>query len=235
MAAAQGSLHVDIQTNFNGFLNVHIIFDITVTVSDDLSRLTATVTNNRTTWSPGASTSWGFINFSGLAWSGNQFMQVGTIHGRPENWNAVYDEMRNLSGGVIPNDVIWGVYCSDAASHQPQGIIQSRSTWTKALSPSDFTNGQLNNLELVRYVSRWYLNGSPQITSSADFTINIDDIVWDYFPWAVRHSGWRSCNDGGGVWKRVGAAWSERKNATHGSGNTVFVRKNGSWTPCPEL
>ena len=236
-----GQLHVDFQFDFDGFVSGRLLFDISVDINDEHTQLTATVTNNRSTYQLGSRHSWGFINFAGLLWDGPDFAASGPTLGRPENWNSVMGQMAQLSGWQIPNNVAWGVYASDNNPPTYQGIIATKSVYVKNLTASDFdADGNLKDFALVRYGARWYSSGQQgwpvgsAVTQSGNtFTIHLSDLVTDYFPWAVSGNGWLSCNRPGGGLHRWTGSWSDMKNSTQASRSHVFHQQNG-WQVSPK-
>lgn len=243
MPAAKGQLHAKWENTYSGYLYANIDFMLDVEISDDKSTLTCSVSNNNSTWHPGDATSYGFINFAGLIWYGAGFTAEKHYDQHQETWDEALQWMRQSSNGRIPDDIIWGIYCTDYSTHQPQGTISGRQTYTRQLTPDDFdTDGQIRNLTLVQVARRWYnWQGIPPyginnavLDIAATDSISITDIDWGYFPWATRHSTWRSCNNGGGIWKKTGNSWNKRKNSEHGN-DTSYVLKNGNWAACPKL
>lgn len=236
-----GQLHVDFNQNFNGFMQVHLVFDISVSIDDAHTQLTATITNNRSTYSLGPRTSWGFINFGGLIWDGPAFDATGPTLGRPEDWNSVMGQMAQLSGWQIPDNVAWGIYASDNNPPTYQGTIATKTTFTKALSASDFdADGNIKDFALVRYGSRWYSSGEgghpvgqAVVNSGNDFTIHLSDLVSDYFPWAVWQSNWMSCNRQGGSVQRRSGNWTDAKNSSSIEDSHVFHHAGG-WQISPK-
>lgn len=247
MASARGSLHYELSQTFNGFLTMNLNFDISVEVSDNLDMLTAWITNNNSTWSHGARTSWGFLNFSGMLWDGPMFNVEGVIQGRPENLGAVMDEMNRLSGGQITGNVAWGVYCSDNTPPTYSGTVVGRTVYTRALSPSDFTDGRLNNIPLVRYGARWYSSGEqghpygvPVVSASDSSFLGTIDIPMEYFPCAVNDGGggWLSCDRNGGRFQVLKGVWVDRRNIENSqSRSTTFIRNDAGsgWDVAPKI
>ena len=243
-----GQLHVNYDFNFDGFLIGTLRFDISVDINDDHTKLTATVTNNRTTYEVPPTSGWGFINFAGLLWDGPVFAKDGLpILGRPENWNSVMGQMAQASGWQIPNNVIWGVYASDK-SHS-SGVVAQSSTYVKNLTAQDFdADGNLKDFNLVRYGTRWYSSGQQGsypfpggttpgkavVNSGTTFIIHLSDIVTDWFPWAISRGEWLSCNRSGGGIYRWGGSWREMKNSKQANRSHVFHQSNG-WAVSPKI
>ena len=231
-----GQLHVDYTSDFNGFLTAHLLFDISVDINDDHTKLTATIANNRSTYKPGKKTSWGFINFAGLLWDGPEFIADNLpILGRPEDLNSVMGQMAQASGLQIPNNVIWGVCISDNYPPRYSHIVASKSTYVKNLTTSDFdADGNIKDLRLVRYASRWYSDGTDgtvprraAVASGTTYTIHLSQIVTDWFPWAISRGEWLSCNRSGGGVYRWGGSWKEMKNSKQANRSHVFHQSNG--------
>ena len=59
----------------------------------------------------------------------------------------------------------------------------------------------------------------------------------DYFPFAVNHDGWASCNRAGGHTQQfANGAWVDRKNVAQGTGtNHAHYWDGGAWKLCPEI
>lgn len=210
MAYASGTLDYNENHQFNGFFSVHLVFTLTAEVNDAKNKLTVRVTKNKSTWSSGTRNGFGFINFGGLLWEGAAFGQAAkpTNGFRAESYAPVLAQMRSLSGSKIPNDVIYGVYCSDNAAKTYRGTIQTSYSRSWTLTPSDFDSaGNMKPRRIIRYAARWYSDGQygwpadyAVVNSDTSISIDTDRLHWDYFPFAVRLSGqWKSCNRAGGV------------------------------------
>ena len=233
-----GQLHVDQPFDFDGFLIGTLRFDISVDIDDEHTKLTATVTNNRTTYQPGPNHGFGFINFAGLLWDGPEFIVDGLpLFGnpRPEDLNHVMGQMAQASGWQIPDNVIWGVCISDNYPPTYSHIVASKSTYVKNLTASDFdADGNLKDLRLVRYGARWFSGGQggtkpggAVVNSGNTYTIHLSQIVTDWFPWAISRGEWLSCNRSGGGVYRWGGSWREMKNSKQANKSHVFHQSNG--------
>lgn len=237
-----GRLHVDYETDFNGFMHVHMIFDVLAMVTNNGKRLDCTVQNANITYTPGASSSWGFANFAGIVWGDARFSADGLgfcpSRGSVENYDQVVSQMRSVSNGVIPDSVLWGVVLTDNAAHTVNKTI-AHYTHSFALSAGDFdANGNLHK-RIVSYASRWYNSGTPSVASGSTFTIDTNQLQRpNYYPWSVRKSGsWKSCNRSGGSYNmRSGGAWKGLKNSENTADTQHGVyRKNNGWQRLPKF
>lgn len=240
MVYARGSLHFAQSVDFAGYGMIDIDIQLVAEVNDAKNAMTVTVTSNNSTYIGGVTKGWGFINVLGLMWDGTGFDGTGPSlpYGRVENYEQVVQQMSSISGGQIPNSVIYGVALSDDAPMTVRQEIRGAQSHTIALNANDFdADGTLKSIPIVRSFTRYYTgNGSVRVRSGADVSISTERLSWPYFPWAVNKSGWKSLDSNGGLRKRSGSGWSDLKNQIdEGQAQHVFHRLGSDWKRTAKL
>lgn len=244
-----GRLHVAQDINFNGFLVGHMTFDIGASVTNNNSQLDCTVTNAQVSYGKGGGTGWGFANFAGMLWGAPQFSadNLGFCpnRGAPENIDQVISQMRSVSGGEIPDNVLWGVVKTDDAAQTATREITHYSHSFPLTSSSFNADGSLKDIQLVSYGSRWYSNGEQGtvagravVSSGGSYSLHLNQLRSYYYPWSVRSGNdWKSCNRSGGSFSmRQNNAWTGLKNEQNGYGTQHgFYRNNNGWQRLPKF
>lgn len=240
MVYARGSLHFAQSVDFAGYGMIDIDIQLVAEVNDAKNAMTVTVTSNNSTYIGGVTKGWGFINVLGLMWDGTGFDGTGPSlpYGRVENYEQVVQQMSSISGGQIPNSVIYGVALSDDAPMTVRQEIRGAQSRTIALNANDFdADGTLKSIPIARSFTRYYTgNGTARVRSGADASISTERLSWPYFPWAVNKSGWKSLDSNGGLRKRSGSGWSDLKNQIdEGQAQHVFHRLGSDWKRTAKL
>lgn len=267
MAYADGKGTIILDNNFNGFLDVHLELDFHLTINDAKNQLHCEVTGNRSHFNANtaATGGFGFINFAAFGWdNGVDYERGGVIQnsshkplvGDLESWDKVYAELKDKSGGDVPDKIIWGVYaCDHPQHHDIAGEVKGSTSWDYALSASDFNaDGSVKDRLITKYYSRWYYynasgapsssgipSDTPVVASGSNFTIHLNQIFKDYFPFATfgTDGKWRSCNRNGGVvatWGTDGQ-WHPRKNSENKANaqHAWYWSTAGDWTVAPKI
>lgn len=240
MVYARGSLHFAQSVDFAGYGMINIDIQLVAEVNDAKNAMTVTVTSNNSTYIGGVTKGWGFINVFGLMWDGTGFDGTGPSlpYGRVENYEQVVQQMSSISGGQIPNSVIYGVALSDDAPMTVRQEIGGAQSHTIALNANDFdADGTLKSIPIARPFTRYYTgNRTARVQSGADASISTERLSWPYFPWGVNKSGWKSLDSNGGLRKRSGSGWSDLKNQIdEGQAQHVFHRLGSDWKRTAKL
>lgn len=240
MVYARGSLHFVQNTDFGGYGTICIDVQLVAEVNDAKNAMTVTVTSNNSTYRGGVTKGLGFINVLGLMWNGTGFDGTGPslLYGQVENYEQVVQQMSSISGGQIPNSVIYGVAISDDAPMTVRQEIRGSQSRVFALNANDFnTDGTLKSIQIVQSFSRYYTESYVARTySNNNISISTERLSWPYFPWAVNKSGWKSLDSNGGLRKRSGSGWSDLKNQTdEGQAQHVFHRIGSGWKRAAKL
>ena len=240
MVYARGTLHFKTSSDYGGFAIINIDVQLVAEVNDAKNAMTVTVTSNNSTYTPGASKSWGFVNVGGVMWNGNAFNGTGGCqpYGQVEDYNAVIQQMSSISGGQIPNNAIYGIALSDNAAVTVRQEFRGTQSHTIALSASDFNaDGTLKSIPIARSFTRYYIgNKTARVESGGEALISTERLSWPYFPWAVNKSGWKSLDSNGGLRKRSGSGWSELKNQSDESQTQhVYQRSGSDWKRAAKL
>lgn len=240
MVYARGSLHFVHSSDFGGYGIIDIDIQLVAEVNDAKNAMTVTVTSNNSTYRSGVTKGWGVINVLGLMWNGTGFNGTGPClpYGQVEDYGQVVQQMSSISGGQIPNSVIYGVALSDDAPMTVRQEIRGAQSHTIALNASDFNaDGTLKSIPIARAFSRYYIqNRTVRVESRAEASISTERLSWPYFPWAVNKSGWKSLDSNGGLRKRSGSGWSDLKNQIdEGQEQHVFHRLGSGWKRAAKL
>lgn len=240
MVYARGSLHFVQSADFGGYGTIYIDIQLVAEVNDAKNAMTVTVTSNNSTYNAGVTKGWGFINVLGLMWNGTGFDGTGPSlpYGQVENYGQVVQQMSSISGGQIPNSVIYGIALSDDAPMTVRQEIRGAQSHTIALNANDFNaDGTLKSIPIARLFTRYYTqNRTARVRSGVDASISTERLSWPYFPWAVNKSGWKSLDSNGGLRKRSGSGWSDLKNQIdEGQVQHVFHRLGSGWKRAAKL
>lgn len=240
MVYARGDLHFVQTIDFAGYSTINIDMTLVAEVNDAKNAMTVTVTGNKSSYNGGSVNGWGFINVLGLMWNSTDFDGTGPAqpHGQLENYGAVLQQMSSISGGQIPNNVIYGVAISDDAPMTIRQEIRGSQSRVFALNANDFNaDGTLKSIQIVQSFSRYYTTSYVARTySNNNISISTERLSWPYFPWAVNKSGWKSLDSNGGLRKRSGSGWSDLKNQIdEGQAQHVFHRLGSGWKRAAKL
>lgn len=210
-----------------GPLALHLVMDVEATLSSDGLVLSTRLSSNRSTYScQGGGT--GVIAFAGLAYAQNQTSASEASLGAPEWWTPVESQMRRLSDGTVPDDVMWGVYASDDTPQTSVGVVSNPGPY--AMTFTDATDEWRGGITLLRLVTRTVTDGTATLATDDSLTVTTDDLKVGYYPFAQwRNDRWESCNrDGGSLKVMRGGEWGDAKNDV-GDEDDVFLRKSPFW------
>lgn len=230
--AQTGSINVDWNNDWSGYMQVHITCTVTATVNDDVTEMKCTVSDFHEDHSWGSVAGYGFINIGGICWGAQSFDRRVDDTETPEDWPEAEAELA-AAFPAYASETMFGIYASDDTDPpRVNGTFGGVYEWTFPLS------GQPDiDMPILTSYSRWRDNEAvpPQAvcSSGGPFNITFHDLFPDYYPGARRTSGsWASCNrQGGSTRRREGGVWADVKNGR--DTNTAF-RRAGSWVPVPE-
>lgn len=246
MAYAKMTVRYDKDIDFNGYFNAHLHFVMQIEINDAKTSLHCVITQNTSSFDYGPRRGWGFINFAGLLWDGPVFSGITGFYpnGRVENWGEVQAACSRVSGGQIPNNVVYGMYASDDANVSSKGVVSTSASHDFQLSASNFDqDGNLKSFNICKSATRWYENADNQAHCASDYSTSIQigagtdtPVVSVYYPFAIKQPDWLSCNRPSGAVKRLDSDWKDVKNnKSDASQSKAFLKDEPDWKIAPKV